>query len=89
MEIKKIRTSILIVFCSVFNLTLFAQSQKSRSYKYREIEKQSSQSLTINIGDGGLSGLTIDRRYVKDFANQLPSREDFKPEVKRSMRRVK
>lgn len=82
--------SLLIIALLMTSASLFAQKRKSKTtYKYKKYEKLYLDELSTTVGDGGLSDLTLDTGISQKFKNALPSREHFKPEVRRSIRRIK
>ena len=81
---------ILLIIAMLTTMSVFAQKRKSRTvYKYKKYEKLYLDELSTTVGDGGLSDLTLDTGVSQKFKNALPSREHFKPEVRRSIRRIK
>ena len=68
---------------------VLSQGKKKVVYKYRKYEKLYLDELSTTVGDGGLTDLTLDTGISQKFKNALPSREHFKPEVLRSIRRIK
>lgn len=81
---------ILLIFALLTSVSLFAQKRSKKAvYKYKRYEKLYLDELSTSVGDGGLSDLTLDTGMSQKFKNALPSREHFKPEVRRSIRRIK
>lgn len=74
----------------LFTGELMAQkSKEKKSYSYKKYEKLYLDELSTSISDGALGDLTLDTALKEKFKKSLPSRDDFKPEVIRSMRRIK
>ena len=80
---------LLIILLILSSSLCFAQKRRRTVYKYKKYEKLYLDELSTSVGDGGLSDLTLDTGLSKKFKNALPSREHFKPEVMRSIRRIK
>lgn len=81
---------ILLILMMAFTTSSFPQQKTARkTYKYKQYEKVYLNELSTKLGDGGLSDLSLDTNLNVEFANKLPSRSNFKPEVIRSIRRIK
>ena len=81
--------TIFILIALMFTVSIFAQGKQKVVYKYKKYERLYLDELSTSVGDGGLTDLTLDTGLNKKFKNALPSREHFKPEVIRSIRRIK
>ena len=80
---------IILLLVFMMSYPALSQGKKKVVYKYRKYEKLYLDELSTTVGDGGLTDLTLDTGISQKFKNALPSREHFKPEVMRSIRRIK
>jgi hypothetical protein len=86
-----------ILFFTFQDFKLIAQDEVSNPakeedgkvvYKYKQYEKFDFDELSVS-GEGGAPGdLSVTPRYTKEFTNKLPLRENFIPEIRRSLERV-
>lgn len=80
---------VCLCLMSFLSLAAIAQKVKTTKSVSRKGDVVKLDDLSTTLSDGGASDLTIDFGIRKKFQNSLPSKQDFKPEIMRSIRRIK
>ncbi len=94
---------ICILLC--FSFSLLAKEKKAAPVKKEEMESKTEGNVTYKYkkhqefdfenldvqGDPGsaLGDITVSARAQNDFANKLPYRKNFDPEIKKALERVR
>lgn len=81
----------LLVLILCLNFFSFAQKKNTgkTQFQYKKYEKLYLDELSTQVNNSGVEDLTVDSNLNKEFQRALPSRDHFKPEVIKSIRRIK
>ena len=78
----------IIVLLMMFATIVHAQKKKV-NIKYRKFEKFDLDELSVDADDSSPGDLSINPRVQNKFKNRLPYRDDFNPELRRSVESIR
>ncbi len=78
----------VLCFCGASFATTVKQAEQKIIYKYKQYEKFDFDEFSIEGNTSSPGDLSLIPRYQKKFKNKLPERDNFNPEMKRSVERV-
>jgi len=84
------KTLILLLITCLAAPTLYAQPKKKKTiYKYKKYEKFDLDKLNIKGESAAPGDLTLSPRLKRDFANKLPERTNFNPEIRKGINTIR
>ena len=83
---------LIILLIGAFNISAkdkVVVDKKNRIiYKYKQYEKFDFENIGIDAETGSPGDLSIYERYQRKYKNKLPFRENFNPELRKSIERI-
>lgn len=75
---------VLLVLFSLFLGVGHAQVKRKVIYEYKKFEKFDFEEIGVEGEAGAPGDLSVNPSPRKDYANRLPERKDFLPEIRKS-----
>ena len=75
---------VLLIVLSVILGTSHAQVKRKVIYEYKKFEKFDFEEIGVEGEAGAPGDLSVNPSPRKDYANRLPERKDFLPEIRKS-----
>ena len=75
---------VLLVLFSLFFGVGHAQVKRKVIYEYKKFEKFDFEEIGVEGEAGAPGDLSVNPSPRKDYANRLPERKDFLPEIRKS-----
>lgn len=75
---------LLVLLSLCFVSTSYAQVKRKVIYEYKKFEKFDFEEIGVEGEAGAPGDLSVNPSPRKDYANRLPERKDFLPEIRKS-----
>jgi len=75
---------LLLIVMSLFIGASHAQVKRKVIYEYKKFEKFDFEEIGVEGEAGAPGDLSVNPSPRKDYANRLPERKDFLPEIRKS-----